>query len=171
MTKHNIEFAGTMSYTRGTKDKAWEATATIDRAKLPTEIVAELAEHGLRQKIADAASQAKNADEASAMMQKCIDALLAGEWAVRGTSDGASFETIVGRSVMRNAFKEKVGAKSAAWAEFTGLSDADQVAKLDAWLAGPNGEALADAIAAEIEIRKARAANKAKAAKAVDFNL
>lgn len=171
MTKHTITLDGDFTVTKGPRDKSWSATSTIALADIPADIVLDLALHGLKQKIADAASGAQTADEAQGSMDKAIKGILAGEWSTRGASDGASFETIVGRSVMRNAFKVKVGAKSPQWAKFTGLSDADQIAKLDEWLAGPQGEALADAIAKEIALRKERAANKADAAKAVEFDI
>ena len=172
MTKYTIELTGAFAIAKGSREKTWQSVVTCDLAALPESIILDLIRHGLKQKVADAASGAKTEAEATGPMQKALDAILKGEWSSRGEgSDGASMETIVGRSVMRNAFKLKVGAKSPEWAKFTGLSDADQLAKLDAWLAGPQGVALAEPIAKEIALRKERAANKADAAKAVEFDI
>lgn len=144
--------------------------ATLDGEVLPDESVEYLLRFAL-QSLQDAYAGAKTQAEAQGAWGKKRDALIAGTIGTRGDGDGASMETVVGRSVMRNAFKLKVGAKSEAFATFTGLSDADQLAKLDAWLAGPQGIALADAIAKETTLRKERAANKIDAAKGVDFDL
>lgn len=97
--------------------------------------------HGLAQKVGDAASGAKAmaeetgaavADVTSAMMAKAADAILSGEWSQCGAASGVEEATLVARSITRAAIKAQLGAKSEKWAEFTGLSDADQAAKLDA---------------------------------------
>ena len=143
---------------------------TLDGKELPEASVMHLVTFAL-QTLQDAYAGAKNNAEAVGAFDGKRDRLIAGTLGTRGDGDGASMETIVGRSVMRNAFKLKVGAKSPEWAKFTGLSDAGQLAKLDAWLAGPQGVALAEPIAKEIALRKERAANKADAAKAVEFDI
>ena len=57
MTDHTISLAGDFTVNKGPRDKTWVATAVIDRAKLSADIVAQLIDHGLKQLIADAASQ------------------------------------------------------------------------------------------------------------------
>lgn len=165
-----IELPATYAVAKGDRAKTFSVEVTCDVGKLSPEIIAELAMHGLHQKIADAASQAKNADEAEAAMQKAVDALLAGEWTRRGSGGGVTEEVAVARSVTRAMVKAKFGAKSAEWATFTGLSDADQNAKLDEWFAA-NEAALAPERDAEIARRRAKAEAKRKAANAVEFKL
>lgn len=170
MTKHTIELAGDFAVSKGSRADGWKETATIALAGLSTEMVQELVMHGLRQKIADAASGAKTPDEAKASMGKAIDALLAGEWSSRTAGDGASEETLVARSVMRGLVKAKYGAKSEEWATFTGLEPAEQNTKLDA-MATKNADAIAAKVAEEIARRKAARADKAKLAGKVDIEL
>lgn len=170
MAKFSIETPDIWTVTKGPRDKAWEASASCDVSKLDASIVAKLAMHGLQQKIADAAAGAKTADEADASMGKAIEALLAGDWSSRSAGDGVTEETRVARSVVRQAVKAKFGAKSPEWAKFTGLSDADQNAKLDEWFAG-NADAFAPAVEKEMERRKAAAKAKAKLADSLDISL
>lgn len=165
-----INLPDTHTVTKGPRDKAWNAAVTVDLSKLSDDIVARLAVHGLHQKIADAASGATNADEAVAAMQKAADAVLAGEWTSRVAGAGVDERTSVARSIVKAAFKAKVGGKSEAFATFTGLSDEDQAAKLDEWLAGANG-AFDEAIDAKLEERRADRERKAGLAKAVTFNM
>jgi hypothetical protein len=147
-------------------DGAW----ALDGAALPAESIAHLARFAL-QTLQDAYAGAKNEAEAQAAWAKKRAALIDGTIGTRGDGTGASMETIVARSVMRNAAKVKFGKDSPQWAKFTGLADADQIAKLDEWLAGPSGTALASAIAKEITLRKERAANKVSAAKGLDIEI
>lgn len=168
--KVTMNLDGSFTVSKSPRAGDWNASVSIDLAAIPESLWEKLALHGLKQKIADAASGAKTKAEAEASMAKACDALIAGDWSSRGEGTGASFETIVARSVMRNAAKLQLGAKSEKWAEFTGLSDSDQLAKLDAWLAGPAGEKLAPQIAREIELRRERAANKAEAAKGLELD-
>lgn len=123
------------------------------------------------QSLQDAYAGAKTQAEAKGAFDAKMDKIVNGTIGTRGDGSGASFETIVARSVMRNAAKLKFGKDSAEWAKFTGLPDADQIAKLDEWLAGKAGESLKGAIAKEVELRKARAANKAEAANGLDISL
>lgn len=157
---------------------------------IPVNIWGELALHGLTQKIADAASGAATAavkeahgdkasvgdfkdwlnDEgleavqkfASAMMDKARDQLVRGDW-VRGRGPGVAGvdeATAVARSIMRSAIKAQVGGKSEAWAAFTGLSDAEQAAKLDENFA-QNAKALQPAVDAELAARAEKRERKA----------
>ena len=87
MTKVTMDMTGGFTVSRGKRDD-WTATASIDLDKVPEALWPELAKHGLKQKIADSASQAKTADEATGMMNKAIDAIIAGNWSTRGTGEG-----------------------------------------------------------------------------------
>ena len=169
MTDHTISLAGDFTVNKGPRDKSWVATVTVDRSALSAEIVAQLIDHGLKQLIADAASQATTLDEATAMMGKKVDALLAGDWSARrGDGSGASEETLVARSIIRGKLKLSMGSKSPAWAAFTGLEPSAQLAKLDA-LVTKNADKLAPAIAAELKRRADE--RKAKAALDIDFDI
>lgn len=170
MAKFEIEVANEWLVSKGPRDKSWEANAVCDVAKLSADIVAKLAMHGLQQKIADAAAGAKNENEASAAMNKAIDALLAGTWSSRGTGEGVDEETRVARSVVRSAVKAKFGSKSPDWAKFTGLSDSEQNAKLDEWFEA-NRDAFSPAVEQELERRKAAAKAKAKLASGLSISL
>lgn len=89
MTKHTIELDGAFVVTKGPRDKSWLAEQAIDLSAIPASIVLDLALHGLKQKVADAASGATTKDEADAAMLKAMDAILAGEWSSRGSgTDG-----------------------------------------------------------------------------------
>lgn len=170
MVKVTIEVPGEWLVSKGPRDKAWEASAVCDVSKLSPEIVGKLAMHGLQQKIADAAAGAKTADEADAAMNKAIDSLVAGAWSSRGTGEGIDEETRVSRSVVRSAVKAKFGSKSPEWAKFTGLSDADQNAKLDEWFAA-NADAFKPAVEQELERRKAAAKAKGKLASSLAISI
>lgn len=129
---------------------------------------AELLAYGIGQKLRDAASAASTvAKETSAevqtvaqgMLDAALKALTSGEWSHRGDGTGADPRTLIARSIVRRAIKEKVGSKSPEWAKFTGLSDADQIAKLDETFAA-NAELFDPLVDAEIKRRAD--ANKAK---------
>lgn len=131
MTKHTIGLSGSHTVGKGPRDKSWTASVTVDLAKLTTEIVERLALHGLTQKIADAASGATSADEANGAMQKAADAILAGDWSSRREASGVDERTRVARQIVRGIYKAKLGGKSPEWAEFTGMSNAEQAEVLD----------------------------------------
>lgn len=173
MTKLSIELPNevTVSMRNG-------AAVVIESAKLEA-VAVELFLYGIGQKVRDAASgAAKVADEtkeelskvAQGMMESAVAALVAGEWSHRGEGTGASQETLVARSIVRRAIKEKLGSKSPEWAKFTGLSDKGQLTKLDETYEAnkPMFEPLVTA-----EIKRRADANKAKsnAAKALSFEL
>lgn len=155
------------------------ATVSVDPKAFTPDITAKLLEYGVRQKIADAASAAaKIVKEASpdldgaeleaaittqtqGMMDKALDALLAGEWSSRVAGEGVSELVTVQRQVMRSRIKVQLGSKSPKWKAFTGLSDAEQNAKLDANYA-KNADKLDGFVAEEMARRaEARAAKKA----------
>lgn len=168
MTKHTITLEGPFVVSKGPKGGAWKANATIDLGAIPASIVLDLALHGLKQKVADAASGATNVDEALGAMNKAIDAVLAGEWSSRGTGEGVSEQTRVERQIVREVYKAKVGGKSAEWKAFDGLDIKDQAAKLDAMFA-KNEAALRPAVDAKLE--ELRRAREAKAKLTSDFQL
>ena len=147
--------------------------------KLSADIVAELVQHGLQQKVADAASAAKSlADESGEpveevtrnLMQKAVDSLVAGEWTRRTGGGGVDEETRIARLVTRRLVKAKFGAKSPEWATFTGLDAGEQNEKLDAWFAA-NEKVLAPERDAEMARRAEAAKAKQGAAKKVSFDL
>lgn len=82
------------------------------------------------QSLQDAYAGAKNADEAKASWEKKLAAIVEGTLGQRASS-GVSVETSVARQITRAALKAMWGAKSPKWAEFTGLADDVQAAKLD----------------------------------------
>lgn len=168
MTKHAITLDGIHTVTKGPRDGAWKVERTIDLSALSTDIVAKLAVHGLQQKVADAAAGAKTQAEAEAAMDKAIKAILAGEWSSRVAGEGVSEQTRVERQTVRELFKVKVGGKSEAWATFTGLSDADQAARLDAMFA-KNEAALRPVVDEKLAELAAARARKAKLA--TSFNI
>lgn len=149
--EYTILTPDTFVITRG-KD-ADLAEVTVDVTKLDEVIMAKLAMHGLKQKVADAAAgAAKYADEnemtaqeaAFALMSKVVDRLEAGEWgAERGAGGGVNlgFGSAVDAaiiSIMRQPVKEadKAWYKNAKEADrkarcveaFEGLDDAKREA-------------------------------------------
>jgi 5,10-methenyltetrahydromethanopterin hydrogenase len=165
-----IELPESMTVTKGPRNKSWSASVGVDLSKLSPEMVARLAVHGAHQKIADAASGATTADEATASMQKAADAIIAGTWTSRTAGAGVDEETRVARIVVRNAVKAKFGSKSPEWAKFTGMSDDEQVAKLDS-IREANADAFMPAITAEMERRAKAAADRSGLAKSVSIEL
>lgn len=171
MQKFSIEMPDTHTATKGPRDKSWEAVSvTVDVAKLSPEIIARLAVHGLQQKLADAASQSKTADEAVAAMNKAADALLAGDWASRVAGSGVDEFTRMARLVVRRAIKAKLGAASPEWKAFIGLADDVQAEKLDANFA-KNEAVFKPEVEAEIERRKAEAKARSGLATKVAFDI
>jgi hypothetical protein len=142
--------------------------------------MANLLEYGIGQKVRDSASGAAKAAEAEgskgvesealAMMTACVESLYSGEWSTRGEGAGVDERTRVARSITRTAMKAALGKDSPEWKKFTGLSDADQLAKLDENFAA-NTELLSEAV--DTELKRRADANKAKAklAKSASFNI
>lgn len=155
------------------------ASVTVETAKL-SGVASELFAYGVGQKIRDAASTASKAAEAEgskgvqaeaqAMMETAVAALIAGEWSQRGEGGGVDPRTAIARSIVRKAMKEKLGKNSPEWAKFTGLSDADQLAKLDENYAA-NADVFDPAIDAEIKRRADANKAKQKLASAASFNI
>lgn len=174
MTKLTIELPE--SLTVAMRNGASVAIATADLANLG----AELFIYGVGQKVRDAASGAAKAAEAEgsqgvqaeaqAMMESAVAALVAGEWSHRGEGSGVDPRTAVARSIVRKAIKEKFGSKSPEWAKFTGLSDKDQLSKLDETYAA-NAEMFDPAIDAEIKRRADAAKAKSKLASGLAIEL
>lgn len=123
MTKVTMELTGGFTISRGKRD-AWTATASIDLDKVPKAMWPELAKHGLKQKIADSASQAKNEAEALGMMNKAIDAIVAGTWSTRGSGEGLSD---VRSLAVHRLFKAALDTETAK--RFRKLSASDQIRK------------------------------------------
>lgn len=149
-------------------------SVTVRLADLSPDIVAQLALHGLRQKVADAAASAAKASEGTGLapdewakvaMQKVVDALVAGEWAQRTASDGASAEVRMRRTVLGEMLRKTDKGK----AEWKAHED-DRGEWLDAVFA-KQPEKVQAAIMAAVEKRMAEAAEKAKQAKALAAGL
>lgn len=173
MTKLTIEMPDTM--TVAMRNGASVTVNTSDLSKVASELFA----YGVGQKIRDAASGASKVAEetkeelsgvAQGMMETAMAALVAGEWSHRGEGTGTDPRTLVARSIVRKAIKEKVGSKSPEWAKFTGLADKDQLAKLDETYAA-NAELFDPLVDAEIKRRADAAKAKQSAAKALEINL
>lgn len=154
------------------------ASVTVETAKL-ADLGTELFLYGVGQKLRDSASAASKvatetgedvAKVAQGMMETALAAIIAGEWSHRGDGTGADPRTLIARSIVRKAIKEKVGSKSPEWAKFTGLSDKEQLAKLDETYAA--NSALFDPLIEAEQKRRADAAKaKAKAASGLTIDL
>lgn len=173
MTKLTIELPDTL--TVAMRNGASVAIATDSLAGLG----AELFTYGVGQKVRDSASAASTVAKetstevnvvAQGMMDAAVAALVAGEWSHRGEGSGADPRTLVARSIVRRELKIKRGSKSPEWAKFTGLSDKDQLAKIDAVIEA-NGEALTPHIDAEIKRRADAAKAKAKIGASLNIEL
>lgn len=90
MTTSTITINGLLTVTKGPRDKSWTASVAVDWTQVPEKLWPELLAHGMKQKIADAASGAKDATEAYAAMFKALDAVYAGDWSSRGAGEGLS---------------------------------------------------------------------------------
>ena len=168
MTKHTIELDGAFVVTKGPRNGDWRAEASIDLAAIPAGLVRELLLHGLKQKVADAASGAATEAEALGAMGKAIDAVLAGEWSSRATGGGVDERKRIERQIARTALKAKLGGTSAGWKEFTGMADADQAAKLDAIYA-KNAAKLLPAVDSKLALLAQERADKAALAGDLDL--
>lgn len=174
MTKFAIELPDTMVVAMRNG-----ASVTVETSKL-TGLGAELICYGIGQKLRDSASAASGVAKetgeelvgiAQGMLDKALAALVAGEWSQRGEGGaGTDPRVLIARSIVRKAIKEKVGSKSPEWAKFTGLSDADQLAKLDETFAA-NAELFNPLVDAEVTRRAEANKSKAKAAKALTITL
>ncbi len=123
---------------------------TLDGKALPTSSVEYLLNFAL-QSLQDAYAGAKTLDEAKASWSKKLEAIIGGTLGQRASS-GVSVETSIARQIMRKLAKDKIGAKSPAWATFTGLSDDEQDAKLDVMIE-KNEAVIAPMVAAEVKRR------------------
>lgn len=146
------------------------AKVTIDGKELPETSVEYLLNFAL-QSLQDAYAGAKNGTEAAANFDKKLKALIEGTIGVRtGASAGVTEEVAVQRSITRTMAKTKMGAKSEAWAKFTGFTDAEQSEKLDAWYEA-NKAALEPAVKEELARREKARKAKALLGSAVAFEL
>lgn len=173
MTTFTIELPDHMTVAMRNGASVEFATADI------SELGAELLAYGIGQKLRDAASAASTTAKetgeevaaiAQGMLDKALASLKAGEWSHRGEGAGVDPRVAVARSIVRRAIKEKVGSKSPEWAKFTGLSDADQAAKLDETYAA-NEALFSPLVDAEVKRRADAAKAKSKAAAALDITL
>jgi hypothetical protein len=121
------------------------------------------------QSLQDAYAGAKTEAEAQAAFAKKRDAVIAGTIGQR-TSSGISEETRVARQVVRALLKAKFGAKSQAWAEFTGKDDKAQDEYLDEVFA-KNKAKLQSAVDARLEELKREREAKRKLGAGVEIEL
>ena len=172
MTKFSIELNDTIVVAMRNG-----ASVEVQTSKLDS-VIGELLAYGLGQKVRDSASQASTlAGEdgdvkaiALGLMEACVSKLYAGDWSVRGEGTGTDPRVLVARSIVRKAIKEKFGSKSKDWAKFTGLSDKDQLAKLDETYEA--NKELFDPLVSEEMDRRAKASKaKASAAKSLTITL
>jgi hypothetical protein len=152
MAKFTIEVADELIIGKGPRDKSWRATHLVPVKNLPVHIVNELFGYGLKQKLADAASQATNESEALAAMQKACDAMLKGEWSSRGAGISADPETI---ALVRLVAKAIAKEDKKAWNE---LSGSEQIAKANEYR-----DAFASDIPGELALMESEAKRKAEA--------
>ena len=173
MTKITIDMPETL--TVGMRNGASVEVAIADVSGL----AAELLSYGIGQKLRDAASGASGVAAetkedlqtvAQGMLDKALASLRAGEWSHRGEGTGVDPRTAVARSIVRRAIKEKLGSKSPEWAKFTGLSDKDQLAKLDETYEA-NKEMFEPLVTAELKRRADANKAKSKAASGMAFKL
>ena len=164
MTKHTIELDGAFVVTKGPRNGDWRAEVVIDLAAIPASIARDLLLHGLKQKVADAASGAQDADSASALMQKAADAVLAGDWSSRG--EGVSDRTKVERAVARDVLRAKLD--KAEWKAFTEEATMQQNKRLDGIYA-KNAAKLAPVVDKRIEDAARERAERAALVDAVDI--
>jgi len=88
----------------------------------------------------------------------------------RAASASVPQDVAIGRSLIKAGLKAKYGAKSPEWAAFTGLSDDEQEAKLDALLE-KNRAKLQSQIDAEVKRRAELAAKRAKQSDGLELSL
>lgn len=141
----------------------------IDGKDLPVGSVEYLLNFAL-QSLQDAYAGAKTQQEAVAMFAKKRDALIAGTIGVRVGGGSVDDETRIARNIVKGALKTKMGKDSADWKAFTGLSDADMNAKLDAVFA-KNKDKLQPKVDAEVAALKAERERKAGLKAGLDLDL
>lgn len=145
-------------------------TTPVDWARLPDAAKEKIIAYGVQRTFNDMVGGKKfpTIESKSAHVTEAIARYYAGDIG-RAAVAGVSIEQAIGRQLVRAALKAKHGAKSPAWAKFTGLSDAEQEAKLDELLE-KNREAFADDIATEMKRRAELAAKRAKQAAKMDLD-
>lgn len=118
MTKHTFDLDGNFVVSKGPRDRTWLAEVSRDLATFPTELVLDVFLHGLKQLGADSASGAATKVEATAAMEKKLDALWAGEWSSRGAGTGDGTRTLALVRLFKAAMpKDKLKAYNALSAD------------------------------------------------------
>lgn len=164
------------TFTHRTFGKIGDVVFTVPKGKyvlngtdLPESSVAHLMTFAL-QTLQDAYAGAKSTDEALGSFNQKLDKLLNGTIGTRTGGDGADERTRVARQLVRGLVKTKYGSKSTEWASFTGLSDTEQNAKLDALYAA-NEAALSGAVDEKLAELAAARAKRADLGKVVEIAL
>jgi hypothetical protein len=130
---------------------------TLDGQVLPTQSVAHLANFAL-QTLQDAYAGKESITDAIRAFTDKYDRLVEGTLGTR-SGGGVDETTAVQRMIARGVLKTKLGGKSPEWAEFTGMDDDAQAARLDGIWA-KNAAKLQGAFNAEMEARRIKRAAK-----------
>lgn len=146
-------------------DGEWKLNGNV----LPESSVSHLVNFAL-QTLQDSYAGAKEAADAVAAYETKLGKIIAGTIGTRSGGEGASEETRVARSVTRAAMKESMGKDSPEYKAFEGLSDADQLAKLDENYAA-NESALKPLVEARLAAKAAERAAKASLSGKIKFKI
>jgi hypothetical protein len=161
MPKFTINLPDSINVVRGSGRGADKITAHVEVpvAKLPVEMIARLVEHGIIQKVGDAAAGKTSRDEIRDAMTAVVESLVAGNW---GRSRGIASTDPLAR-FLREAVRARLSAASAA--EYKALaSQSERNAYLDAKFEAASEEAqallreVAEASAAEEAAKRKRLA-------------
>lgn len=147
-------------------------TLAVDWAKLPANAQEKIIAYGVQRIFNDMVGGSERfptVEDKVKHVEAQIARFMAGDIG-RAASASVSNETAIGRSLIKAGLKAKYGAKSPEWAAFTGLSDVEQEAKLDALLE-KNKAKLQPQIDAEVKRRAELAAKRAKQSEGLDLTI
>lgn len=147
-------------------------TLAVDWAKLPANAQDKIIAYGVQRIFNDMVGGSERfptIEDKVKHVEAQIARFMAGDIG-RAASASVSNETAIGRSLIKAGLKAKYGAKSPEWAAFTGLSDDEQDAKLDALLE-KNRAKLQPQIDAEVKRRAELAAKRAKQSDGLELSL
>lgn len=142
--------------TLGKKSEGEKKILQVDWERLPAIAKEKIIAYGVQRTFNDACGGAEHTiEDKVSIVEEMIADYYAGEIG-RKRAEAVPTELAVQRQLVRAAVKVRLGGKHPTWKDFLGLSDADQVAKLDAWAAKFPAEELAKEVAAEIARRAAK---------------
>ena len=143
-------------------------TFPVDWTKLPEAAKEKIIAYGVQRTFNDMVGGSDSTvEEKGKEIVEAIERYYAGDIG-RKAAEGVAPEVAIARSLVKAALKAHWGAKSKEWAEFTGLDDDAQAAKLDTVYA-KNEEKFKPDVEAELERRRARAASVAKLKVGIDL--